>query len=74
MKIINIFPLSLVKEKIVIEENLKNKMIKEIQKMVQTSRNNESLGPQDSWTGDTHGFEYLCKNKNFELLFQEIKK
>ena len=74
MNIINLFPLSLVKEKILIDENLKNIMIKEIQTMVQTSRNNQSLGPQDSWTGDTHGFEYLCKNKNFVFLFQEIKK
>ena len=49
-------------------------MINEIQSNVLESQNKELKVAEDSWTGDTQGFEYLYKNKKFELLFQQIKK
>ena len=49
-------------------------MIKEIETMVLNSKNKQDKGTQDSWTGDTQGFEYIFKNEKFSLLLQEIKK
>ncbi len=74
MKILNLFPLSLFQEKIVIDQEKKQEMINEIQSNVLESQNKELKVAEDSWTGDTQGFEYLYKNKKFELLFQQIKK
>jgi len=74
MRILNLFPLSLIQEKILIDKNLKQEMTKEIQSMVLKSKNKNFLGTQDSWTGDTQGFEYLYKNEKFRSLFNEIKK
>ena len=47
-------------------------MINEIQSNVMESQNKAKVA-EDSWTGDTQGFEYLYKIK-FELLFLQIKK
>ena len=74
MKNINLFAVSLFKEKISIDENIKKEMISEIQSMVLDSKNKDYKIPRDSWTGDTQGFEYLYKNKKFNILFLEIKK
>ena len=49
-------------------------MINEIQSNVLESQNKELKVAEDSWTGDTQGFEYLYKNKKFEVLFLQIKK
>ena len=48
----------------------KQNMNNEIETMLLNSKNKEFKGPQDSWTGDTQGFEYLYKNRKFELLFK----
>ena len=74
MKNINLFALSLFQEKILIDENIKKEMINEIQSMVSESKNKDYKISRDSWTGDTQGFEYLYKNKKFNILFEEIKK
>ena len=74
MKILNLFPLSLFQEKIIIDQEKKKEMINEIQSNVLESQNKELKVAEDSWTGDTQGFEYLYKNKKFELLFLQIKK
>ena len=42
MQIINLFPLSIVKEKISLDQNIKNQMIEEIRKMVKSSKNENS--------------------------------
>ena len=41
MKIINLFPLSIIQEKILLEENTKTEMHNEIQFMVSNSKNKE---------------------------------
>ena len=74
MRNINLFAVSLSQEKIPIGENIKKEMINEIQSMVSDSKNKDYKISRDSWTGDTQGFEYLYKNKKFNILFQEIKK
>tara|TARA_A100001388_G_scaffold275875_1_gene262295 strand:+ start:68 stop:760 length:693 start_codon:yes stop_codon:yes gene_type:complete len=74
MQIINLFPLSLIKEKISLDIKNKEDMKNEILSMVKNSKNKGFKGPQDSWTGDTQGFEYIYKNNKFKTLFAEIKK
>ena len=74
MKILNLFPLTLFQEKILINENIKKEMINEILSHVLASKNKDFKVTEDSWTGDTQGYEYLYKNKKFETLFKEIKK
>ena len=66
MKIINLFPLSIIQEKILLEENIKSEMNKEIEIMVSKSKNKDYKNKDDSWTGDTQGFEYLHKNQKFK--------
>lgn len=73
MKVLNLFPLSIIQDKILINTDIKKQMLEEIQSMQITSKNKNYKGPQDSWTGDTQGFEYLFKNQKFELLFKQIK-
>ena len=73
MKVLNLFPLSIVQDKILINKKVKKDMNSEIETMLLNSKNKDFKGPQDSWTGDTQGFEYLYKNQHFELLFKEIK-
>ena len=74
MKILNLFPSSIVQDKISIEQDIKKEMIKEIENMLLNSKNIKDKGTLDSWTGDTQGFEYIFKNEKFNLLLQEIKK
>jgi uncharacterized protein (TIGR02466 family) len=74
MKVVNLFPLSIIQEKISLDKNIKNEMIKEIETMVSKSENKDYKNKNESWTGDTQGFEYLNKNKKFKDLFIHIKK
>jgi uncharacterized protein (TIGR02466 family) len=74
MQIINLFPLSIIKEKISLDQNIKNQMIEEIRTMVKNSKNEKYKSNNSSWTGDTQGFEYICRNEKFKKLFIEIKK
>lgn len=74
MKVLNIFPSSIIQDKILINQEVKQRMIKEIETMVSNSKNKDDKGRQDSWTGDTQGFEYILKNEKFSFLLQEVKK
>ena len=74
MKIINLFPLSIIQEKILLEENIKLEMKKQIETMVSNSKNKDYQNKEESWTGDTQGFEYLHKNEKFKDLFLHIKE
>ena len=74
MQVINLFPLSLVKEKILLSDNIKDEMKNEILSMVLDSKNKNYKGPIDSWTGDTQGFEYLYKIKNLNHFLKKLKK
>ena len=74
MKVLNLFPSSIIQDKILINQEIKQGMIKEIENMVSDSKNKDDKGTQDSWTGDTQGFEYIFKNEKFSFLLQEVKK
>ena len=74
MNIINLFPLTLIKDKINFSMQDKNLMIDEIRLMKKNSKNKSYQTKSNAWTGDTQGFEFIHKNKNFEKLFVEIKK
>jgi len=74
MKVINLFPLSIIQEKILLDKNIKNEMTKEIETMVSKSQNKNNRIKDVSWTGDTQGFEYINKNEKFKELFINIKK
>lgn len=74
MPVINLFPLTILQEKISLDKNIKNEMVKEVQSMVKKSKNESYQSTNNSWTGDTQGFEYICRNEKFKSLFQEIKK
>ena len=74
MKVLNLFPSSIIQDKILINQNIKKEMTQEIETMLLNSKNKNDKGIEDTWTGDTQGFEYIFKNKKFTLLLQEIKK
>ena len=74
MKIHNFFPLSVFQDQIQMSDDEKNNLINEIRKMKDLSKNSDYKLKNESWTGDTQGFEYLHKNKVFDKLFDEIKK
>jgi len=74
MKIHNFFPLSIFQDQIQMSNDEKNNLINEIRKMKDLSKNSDYKFNNESWTGDTQGFEYLHKNKVFDKLFDEIKK
>ena len=74
MNIINLFPLTIIKDKIDMSEQEKLLMIEEIRKMKKDSKNLAYQTKSNSWTGDTQGFEFIHKSKSFEKLFSEIKK
>ena len=74
MKIVNLFPLSIIQEKILLDKDIKNEMIEEIEAMASKSKNKSYRAKDVSWTGDTQGFEYLNKNEKFKELYVNIKK
>ncbi len=74
MNLINLFPLTIIKDKIEISEEDKNVMINEIRDMKKNSRNLRYQTETNAWTGDTQGFEFIHKNKKFKKLFDEIIK
>ena len=74
MNIINLFPLTIIKDKIKIDDDEKNLMLNEIRNMKKNSKNISFQTATNAWTGDTQGFEFIHKSKNFEKLFLEIKK
>jgi uncharacterized protein (TIGR02466 family) len=75
-KILNLFPLTIYQSKIEIPNSNKEEMINEILEMKKTTKNlnNSNKDPNDSWTGDTQGYEKLFTNKKFDAFFQEVSK
>lgn len=71
---INLFPLSIIKEEISLNEDEKKNMINEIKLMISQPEKKNNRNDESSWTGDTQGFEYLFKNKKFNPLLIEIRK
>ena len=74
MNLINLFPLTIIKDKIEIIDNEKVLMIDEIRNMKNNSKNEDFQTKTNAWTGDTQGFEYIHKNRKFKNLFDEITK
>ena len=73
-QIFNFFPLSVLKSKINLTSDQKQKMIDEVFSMEKKSKNLDYKNQTSSWTGDTQGFEYLHNNPVFNIFFEEIKK
>ena len=72
MKILNLFPLTVVQDSIVIEDKEINILIDEIKNMkFNSNQNNKS---QYAWTGDTKGHEFLFSNNLFNNLASKISK
>ena len=74
MDLINLFPLTIVKDKILIRNEEKINMIDEIRNMKKNSKNVKYQTKTNAWTGDTQGYEFIHKNENFKTLFDEILK
>ena len=66
MQINNLFPLSIVHDKIEMKEQERELLVNEIKSMYQKSelKNN----PNNAWTGDVHGYEFLFSNPKFSNL------
>ena len=74
MNLINLFPLTIIKDKIAITEKERNLMIEEVRKMKINSKNLSYQSKTNAWTGDTQGYEFIHKNEKFKKLFDEIMK
>ncbi len=70
MKVLNLFPLTVVQDEIFIEETERNELVTEISKMKNTHE--EKKNSSYAWTGDTKGFEFLFSNKKFNSLASKI--
>ena len=69
---LNIFPLTLGKDIIKIDDDERNKLINEIKLMKNTKSNSNKTSY--AWTGDTKGYEFLFSNKLFENLKIKISR
>ena len=74
MNIINLFPLTILKDKINISDEEKALMINEIRDMKKNSKYTDYQTKTNAWTGDTQGYEFIHKNAKFQKLFNEISK
>ena len=72
MKILNLFPLTVVQDSIMIEDKERNILIDEIKNMKFNS--NQKNKSQYAWTGDTKGHEFLFSNNLFNNLASKISK
>ena len=70
MKIYNLFPLTVMQDKIDIKEEERNILINEIKKM--TKNKNDRKKTDFAWTGDTKGYEFLFSNNLFKNLSIKI--
>ena len=71
MEVFNLFPLTVTKEKISIEENERKILVNEINQMKIEDKNNKT---SYAWTGDTKGYEFLFSNPVFKNLSKKISK
>ena len=71
---INLFPLTLYKSQLVLNESLKKEMVDEILNMKKNSMQIEYKDKNSAWTGDTQGYEKIFENIKFKFFFEEISK
>ena len=72
MQIYNLFPLTIIKETISLEEREREILINEIKNM--KKNNTEEKKNKNAWTGDTKGYELLFSNSLFKNLSNKISK
>tara|TARA_Y100001970_G_scaffold287543_1_gene412454 strand:+ start:153 stop:833 length:681 start_codon:yes stop_codon:yes gene_type:complete len=72
MKIHNIFPLTIVHDKIEISEEERAKLVDSI--FSSHAQSNLKHNPENAWTGDVHGFEFLLKQPDFNNIASLISK
>ena len=70
MKIYNLFTLTIMQDKIILENKERHILINEIKKM--RNKENENKKSEFAWTGDTKGFEFLFSNNLFNSLSNKI--
>lgn len=70
MQIYNLFPLTVVKESISLDEVERQTLVNEIIKMRQLD--NEKKESSFAWTGDRYGYEFLFSNELFKNLSKKI--
>ena len=73
-QLLNIFPLSIYRSKIDLPKDIKHVMLSEIKQMYENTIKRGIVSKDSSWTGDTHGHEYLYENPKFGYFFQEVEK
>ena len=71
MKIINLFPLTIVEDTIILDEAERKILVTEIERMKGLKHTNNS---NFAWTGDTKGQEFLFSNDLFKNLANKISK
>ena len=76
MEFLNLFPLTIYKSKLGLDETVRKNLIEEVYNQEKESKNNEKkmYSERSSWTGDVYGHEYLYKEKKFEALYDLIEK
>ena len=76
MEFLNLFPLTIYKSALGLDETVRKNLIQEVYNQEKESKNNEKkmYSERSSWTGDAHGHEYLYKEKKFEVLHDLIEK
>ena len=70
MKIFNLFPLTVLQNKIFLEDNERDTLITEIKRMKDEEK--EEKKSNYAWTGDTKGYEFLFSNSLFKTLSKKI--
>jgi len=71
MKVINLFPLTIAEDTIILDESERKALVAEIEIMKGVNRTNNS---NFAWTGDTKGHEFLFSNQLFKNLANKISK
>ena len=70
MQIHNIFPLSIFHDTIELDEEERNNLVKLISNSHNTSTSIHK--PENAWTGDIHGHEFLLSKPGFEKIYSLI--
>ena len=72
MQIYNLFPLTIMQDKINLEDKERNVLISEIEKMF--NKEKKIKKGDFAWTGDTKGYEFLFSNNLFKDLANKISR
>lgn len=70
-EIVNMFPLSIYTDKVEIDSDYKNHLVKQILEM---GKRNFNKRPGKAWTGDRNAFEFLHNEELFQRLFHSFSK